>query len=177
MNTYIALLRGINVGGHRKLPMTELRYAFSDAGMKYVKTYIQSGNVVFKSTELQAKVLEHMLNGIIKTKFGLDVPVMVKTRESLLSIFNKCPFQEEEKAQSYFIFLKDSPPKLSVEEASKKTYPYERFFIGKDCIYLFPSKGYGNSKFNIPYFEKILQTEATARNYNTVLKLVSLSDN
>ncbi|WP_411767336.1 DUF1697 domain-containing protein [Winogradskyella sp. A3E31] len=174
--TYIALLRGINVGGHRKVPMADLRELLSKVGFENVKTYIQSGNVVFQTIEEDVQKLEEAIEKEIALTFGFEVPVLVKTREELNLIFENCPFVEEQKAKSYFILFKKKPSKELIDIASQKKYPDDDFRIAKECIYLYPSKGYGQTKFNLKYFEKILNTEATARNYNTMLKLLSLSD-
>ena len=176
MQTYIALLRGINVGGHRKVPMAELRELFVKSGMKNVKSYIQSGNVVFQSSNKDSEVLETTIKKNILDKFGYDVPVLVKTKEDLAIIYNNCPFIDAEKTESYFVFLSAIPDKILVEEASQKTYPDDVYVILNDCIYLFCSKGYGLTKFNLSYFEKKLNINATARNYKTMVKLLALSE-
>lgn len=174
-NTYIVLLRGVNVGGHNKVPMAELRILLADIGLEDVKTYIQSGNVIFQSTTQDSKELEKIIQKSILDHFGFEVPVLVRTRFELSTIFSNCPFKEDKKVESYFIILNEIPDKDLVIEASEKTYLDDDYAILKDCIYLFCSKGYGRSKFNLSYFEKKLKINATARNYKTMVKLLALS--
>lgn len=176
MQTYIALLRGINVGGHKKVPMVQLRELLSNSGLLNVKTYIQSGNVIFQSINDDSKELEKTIQNSILDHFGFKVPVLVRTRTELLTIFNNCPFSDEKKSESYFVMLSDVPDEMLVNEASQKTYPDDDYVILNDCIYLFCAKGYGRAKFNLNYFEKKLNIHATARNYKTMVKLLALSE-
>ena len=176
MNTYIALLRGINVGGYKKIPMTELREILTKSGLENVQTYIQSGNVVFQSSQEDTKAIESSIEKSISDYFDFDVPVLVRTRESLKTIFDACPFPEDKKTVSYFMILNQIPDEEAVREATQKTYPNEAYVIDKDCIYFFCANGYGKAKFNLNFFERKLKVSATARNYKTMVKLLSLSD-
>lgn len=176
MQTHIALLRGINVGGHKKVPMADLRELLTKSGLVNVKTYIQSGNVIFQSSEVNKDKLEAQIKKSILDYFGFEVSVMVRTRADLETIFNNCPFSEEKKENSYFAILSDIPNKNLVKEAYKKTYENEEYKILNDCLYFYCTNGYGNAKFNMNYFEKKLEIAATSRNYKTMVKLLSLSD-
>lgn len=176
MKTYIALLRGINVAGHKKIPMAELRALLEKSGMTNVQTYIQSGNVIFQSPENEIKKLEETIKKSLLNHFGFEVPVLVRTRQELLSIFNNCPFSEAQKEESYFIILSKIPKKDMIKEASQKTYPNDVYAIINDCIYLICANGYGRAKFNLGYFENKLKVNATARNYKTMIKLLALSE-
>jgi uncharacterized protein (DUF1697 family) len=175
MNTYIALLRGINVGGHKKMPMAELRGLLSNAGFKNVQSYIQSGNVIIESSEEQINTIEEQIKTSILNYFGFDVPVIVKTRKDLKRIFDNCPFSKEKKKKSYFTILHNRPNDELVKIASKKVYEGEEYLIINDCIYYFCEKGYGQAKFNMNLFERKLKTASTSRNYRTMVKLLSLS--
>jgi uncharacterized protein (DUF1697 family) len=175
MQKYIALLRGINVSGHKKIPMVELRDLFSKSGFQNVQTYIQSGNVIFQSKEIDIKFLENDLQKAIMTHFGFEVPVLIKTPIQLQAIFDACPFSEDKKVKSYFTLLYTMPDKSLIEEVSKIGYPNEEFIITNKCIYFYCSTGYGNAKCNNKFFERKLKTTATARNYKTMVKLLSLS--
>ncbi|MCC1483117.1 DUF1697 domain-containing protein [Winogradskyella immobilis] len=176
MEIYIALLRGINVGGHRKIPMADLRGLLTKMGFNNVQTYIQSGNVIFQSSK-DTKTLEITIKQAIANRFGFDVPVIVKTRADIKTIFDNCPFPETKKTNSYYTLLSHQPDIDLVKIASEKTYPNEEYQILNDCIYFYAEKGYGNAKFNLNWFEKTLNVNATARNYKTMLKLLSLSEN
>ena len=175
MNTYIALLRGINVSGQKKVPMAELRELLSKVGLKDVQTYIQSGNVVFRSSENEAEKLASLIQNAIEKRFGFEVPTLVKSSIKLQEIFDACPFPEDEKTESYFVLLFASLSKALVDEVSKMSYPSETFVITDDCVYLCSSAGYGNAKCDNNFFERKLKITATARNYKTMVKLLSLS--
>jgi uncharacterized protein (DUF1697 family) len=176
MNTYIALLRGINVGGHKKVPMAELREILTKSGLENVQTYIQSDNVIFQSSQKDRKAIESSIEKSIRDYFNFEVSALVKTREALRTIFDACPFSEEKKINSYFSILSEVPSEDAVNEAIQKTYPNEEYVIYKDCIYFFCANGYGKAKFNLNFFERKLKVSATVRNYKTMVKLLSLSD-
>ena len=177
MNTYIALLRGINVGGHKKVPMAELRELLTKSGFENVKTYIQSGNIILQSITDDTQNIEETIQKAIIDHFGFEVPVIVKTRKELEVIFDTCPFSDERKENSYFILLSEIPKSELVNVVTDITFENEDFVIIKDCLYFHSSKGYGNSKFNMNSFEKKLKVKATSRNYKTMVKLLSLSQN
>jgi len=173
MKTYVALLRGINVGGHNKIPMAELREKMNSLGLQKVQTYIQSGNVIFQSLENETE-LETKIHESIKGHFGFDVSVLVKSSDELLEIFNECPFTNETKEKSYFIILNKTPETYLIKEVEKLSYENEEFIIKKNCIYFYTSIGFGQTKFNMNTIERKLRVKGTSRNYNTMVKLLSL---
>ena len=177
MLTYIALLRGINVGGHKKVLMAELRVLLTKSGLENVKTYIQSGNVIFQSSEKDKSKLENKIHRAIKAKFGFEVPILVRTSEDLKVIFDNYPFLEEKKVNSYFTILSEMPEKDLVAEASQKVYPDEAYVILNGCIYFYCANGCGNTKINLNFFENKMKVNATSRNYKTIVKLLSLCKN
>ena len=175
MHPYIALLRGVNVSGQKKIPMADLGDLLSKEKLENVQTYIQSGNVVFQSLEKKKEILETKIHKAIKSYFGFDVPVLVKSPMELQQIFNDCPFPEEQKINSYFIMLYSVADIVLVDKISKLTYTNEVFKITDNCVYFYYSIGYGKAKFSNNFFERKLKVTATARNYNTMVKLLSLS--
>lgn len=108
MKTYIALLRGINVGGHKKVPMADLRDVLTKSGRENLKTYIQSGNVIFQSLKEYKGELEVLMHNAIMAHVSFDVPILVRSTNEIISILEGCPFPEENKVYSYFIMLR--PP-------------------------------------------------------------------
>jgi len=172
---YIGLLRGINVGGHKKIAMAELKMVLSNSGLENVQTYIQSGNIIFQSSSEDVNELEAIIHKSILDHFGFQVPVLVRTRQHLQTIFDNCPFSDEKKENSHFTMLSNIPNKELVKEASEKVYPKEEFVIVNDCIYFYCTNGYGKAKFNLNFFERKLNVDATSRNYKTMVKLLSLS--
>lgn len=173
MKNYIALLRGINVGGHKKIIMANLRTALSDLGLKNVATYIQSGNVFFTSEEKNIKKLEQDIHNIILSDFGFEVPVLITTTEALQTVLDDCPFDEEVKQNSYFILFYNTPNADLVTAVSNISHPNETVIIREKCIYFYSSVGYGKAKFNNRFFEKKLKINSTARNYKTMLYLTT----
>lgn len=175
MNTYIALLRGVNVSGQQKIPMSDLRELLKKSGFQNVQTYIQSGNVIFESPEKHIQKLEEKIHLVIKSHFGFEVPILIKSSKQLLEIFDACPFSKEKKINSYFTLLYSTPNVKLVDEISKTSYPNEEFIITKNCIYFYSAVGYGQAKCNNNFFERKLKLTATARNYKTMLKLTAMS--
>lgn len=174
MITYIALLRGINVGGHKKVSMADLRSLLTGIGFNEVLTYIQSGNIVFQSSEKNKTILEDKIQKVIESHFGFLVPVIVKTKQELQLIFDSCIFSEEKKTKSFFILLDKIPETDLVKQVNKITFENEEFSVINNALYFYSSVGYGRTKFNMNTFEKKLKVNATSRNYNTVKKLLDL---
>lgn len=174
MKTFIALLRGINVGGHKKILMADLRIHLEQLNFKNVQTYIQSGNVVFQSSDKDVEALENAIKNQILKKYGFEVPVVVKSQQELKSIFDNCPFSEDKKKNSYFMIFLESPKEELIKEMSLIKYPNEEFYMTKNCIYFYCSLGYGRTKFNSNFFERKLKVSATARNYKTMVKLIEM---
>ena len=175
MTKFIALLRGINVSGQKKIPMVELRELLAKMGLSNVQTYIQSGNVIFQSSESNKAKLALQIHNAIKAHFGFEVPVLVLKPKELKAIFDACPVPEDQKTNSYFMMLYEVPDKILVEEVSNLSYSNETFHIKDTCIYFYSAIGYGKSKFSNNFFERKLKFTATARNYKTMAKLLSLS--
>ena len=180
MKTHIALLRGINVGGHRRIKMNDLKLLFESLGFSDVTTYSQSGNVVFThSLKLRIKnetrILEETISEAILEQFGFGVPVLVKGISEVETILAACPFSEEKKIASYFTLFNQSPSKDLMKEVSNLIYPNEEFVITENCVYFFSEKGYNEIKCNNNFFEKKLRVLATTRNYRTLVKLLELA--
>ncbi|MBU2949585.1 DUF1697 domain-containing protein [Tamlana agarivorans] len=175
MNTYIAFLRGINVSGKNKIPMATLREVLTSTGLENVQTYIQSGNMVFQSSEGNLEVLEKKIHQAIKNHFTFEIPVLVKTPQLLQDFFNGCPFPQDKKENSYFMLLFEAPELALLEEVSQINVPNETFFITNDCIYFHSAVGYGKAKCNNNFFERKLKITATTRNYKTMVKLLGMS--
>ena len=173
MNTYIAFLRGINVGGHKKILMEDLRNLLESAGFDDVQTYIQSGSVVFKSSA-NASSCEHLIAESIARKYGWEVPVIIKEPVEVIEILNLCPFSGEKKEKSYFTLLSSSPDEESIRKLLELNNQKVELHIKGSCVY-FWSENYSGSRFNNNFLERRLKVKATARNYRTMLKLIDLS--
>lgn len=182
MKTYIALLRGINVSGQKKILMADLKSMFEDLGYSSVVTYIQSGNVIFKDEEIDSKVVSTVIKKEILKKFSFDVPVFVLTREDLVGIYVNNPYvdriktEEIEEKKMYFTLLSTLPNSDGVQEISSNSYEPEEFKITDKVVYFYAANGYGRTKLNNNFFEKKLKSVATTRNLKTVIKLLDLSE-
>ena len=175
MQDFIALLRGINVGGHKKIKMADLRKVLSEGGLQEVQTYIQSGNIIFKSAE-DTSLLEEKIHELINDNFGFLVPVLVVERISLQNIIQNNPFDDtSEENQLFFSLLKSEPEEEVVKEFKKLKFPNEAFHFTPKCVYLNFMGGYRNAKFNNNFIENKLKVEATTRNLKTMKKLLEMS--
>lgn len=172
---YIALLRGINVSGKRKIKMADLREMCEKMGLEKVQTYIQSGNIIFENEEEEAAVLEKALKTQIQTTFGFDVPVMVMTQAYLQEVVENNPFLQQNEALEtkllHVTFLAAKPSEDLVEALKEKDYGTDEFEVVENRVYLYFPNGYGRTKLTNNIFEKKLQVAATTRNWRTLNKL------
>jgi uncharacterized protein (DUF1697 family) len=171
---YIALLRGINVGGHKRIKMADLKKLFESMGLRKVKTYIQSGNVLFESEE-EAEVLGRKMEDEIKNEFGFSVTVVLRTASELEQIIENCPFTTDNLPEGESVqvaFLAGTPTEEGIYYL--KTYnsnPDEYQIIGND-VYLFFHQSILDSKLATQLPK--LGVQATVRNWKTVSKLASM---
>lgn len=180
MKTYIAILRGINVGGKRILKMDALRQLFVDVGLHEARTYIQSGNVLFRVEETDKRLLERKIVAAIKAQFLLDVPVIVIGEEELVSIVAKNPFLTDASKNVDFLhltFLSELPDTTGVEKLLSIQLLPDEFQLIDRAIYLYCPMSYSNSKLTNGFFEKKLNVAATTRNWKTVNELLSMANN
>jgi uncharacterized protein (DUF1697 family) len=174
MKTYIALLRGINVGGHKKIRMADLRSLMYNSGFQDVQTYIQSGNLILSASE-DVESISLKISEAIEQKYGWEVPVLVKTTSEIKSILEHCPFPEDQKLKSYFCLLSSTPSTENMEKCRMFQFPGESFIITPQCVYIYSEVAAQKSKISNNFFENHLKVAATTRNYNTLQKLLSLS--
>ncbi|MFB9276127.1 DUF1697 domain-containing protein [Cohnella cellulosilytica] len=175
MTVYIALIRGINVGGKNKVPMAELREAYEQIGLTQVKTYIQSGNVALAS-ELSAEELRPQLEKAILDRFGIAAAVAVRTAAEWDSVMARCPYdaqalQDKQTIQVAFLTEPLSAKALDVLETNK--IGPDKYTVTEAEIYFFFSQSMLDSKL-ANSLQKIGKT-MTMRNWNTVVKLEELS--
>ena len=177
MNTYICLLRGINVGGNSKLPMKELVVVLEGLGLTNVKTYIQSGNVVFQSERTDTAALATAVSAAIGQSHGFAPAILLLTGEELNAAIQANPFPEAEDDHKslHFFFLEPAPkdPDLGALDALKKES--ERFALIDKVFYLHAPEGIGRSKL-AERFGRGWKIDITARNWRTVCKLKEMVD-
>ncbi|HDR6311998.1 TPA: DUF1697 domain-containing protein [Bacillus cereus] len=174
MTIYIALLRGINVGGHRIIKMADLKQMFESIELKQVKTYIQSGNIVFES-EKDIDFLNKRIQSEIKNVFNLDVPVMLRTNEEFVNMIKRCPYEVDsllEGESIHFAFLANELSEIEKNQLIMQKNETEDCYIDEKVVYLFFKNSIRNSKL-MNQFQK-LHTPATVRNWRTVSKLKAI---
>jgi uncharacterized protein (DUF1697 family) len=177
MYIFIALLRGINVSGQKLIKMTDLKELFEAQGFQDVQTYIQSGNVIFKSGEKNIAKLESKILSAIKKKFGFDVVVIVITPRLIEYGLKNNPFikRKADIERLYVTFLSDKPSEQSINKLDAVNFSPEEYFIYQKIIYLYIPHGYGKAKLNNNLFEKKLKVYATTRNWKTIDALFALT--
>ncbi len=175
METKIAVLRGINVGGKRKVPMADLRALCQQTGMGNVKTYIQSGNIVFRSAASSEQLAE-MLTNEIKTRFGFEVPVIVRTGSELAQAITDNPFYNKKAdiGKLHLAFLNALPENVLVKQAETQQYKPDQFAVIGRSVFVYCEGKYHQSRLSNSFFEKKLNVSASTRNWKTVLKLAEL---
>jgi uncharacterized protein (DUF1697 family) len=178
MNRKIGILRGINVGGKRKILMADLKSMCEKLGLKDVKTYIQSGNLIFNSDKPNSE-LENNLEKAITEKYGFDVPVIVRTKKELENSINNNPFFDKDAdiKQLHLTFLKEIPSKENMDKILTFNFEPDKFKIDDKDTFIFCAGKYHESKLTNNFFEKQLKIGATTRNWKTVMKLSELSKN
>ncbi|AEL28542.1 DUF1697 domain-containing protein [Cyclobacterium marinum] len=179
MDKKIAILRGINVGGKRKILMVDLKSLFEDLGYKEISTYIQSGNVIFKSAEKADELkIANSIEKAIEEKFGFEVPVIVRTAENLQKTLSNNPFSkgdQEDIAPLHITFLAQEPAEENLIKIKVLDFSPDKFKIeGKD-VFIYCEGKYHQSKLTNNFFESKLKVKATTRNLKTVRKLCELS--
>ena len=175
MPAYVALLRGVNVGGHNKLPMAALRTSLAAAGFDDVRTYIQSGNVVFRTPKRSRSALVTQIASVIEADFGFSVPVWLLTRKELADAVEANPFAakaaDEKTVHCYFLAARPAAKAISAATALAGTT--EQCHVANRTLYLFAPDGIARSKL-AANVERTLGVAATGRNLRTVRKILEL---
>ena len=179
MSRYVALLRGINVSGQKKILMKDLATYCRDIGLKQVETYVQSGNLVFSSDKKDLPMIREGIEEMIRDNYNFDVPVVVIDVSYLKSVISENPFPDqypgEEKA--FFVaFLYEKPDPDLVSLLDEVKVAGEFFSMGTNCIYMYFPNGVGKARLSNNYFERKLKTRATTRNWKTVNTLFRMAD-
>jgi len=177
METFISILRGINVSGQKKIIMLDLKALYEDLGFHNVKTYIQSGNVVFKS--VNEKNLNKKIETKIFEKYNFFVPVIIRNLEEIKNALLNNPLLKEDDidvSKLHITFLEEGPLPENIEKLKEIDQKPDLFKINKKDIYLYTPNGYGNTKLNNNFFEKKLKTNATTRNWKTVNELLKIAN-
>jgi uncharacterized protein (DUF1697 family) len=178
MNTYISMLRGINVGGHNQIRMAELKKLYEDLGFEAVETYVQSGNVVFRSPETDAGALARRIETRLQDSLGSAAPVLVREPCDFERIMAHNPFltgRSEEVSKLHVMFLSAPADPARLASLVKPADCLDEFIPGEQEIFLFCPGGLGRTKLTTAFFERKLKLFTTTRNWNTIHALLKLS--
>jgi len=174
MNTFVSLLRGINVSGQKKIKMAELRVLYQSLGFSDVESYLQSGNVAFATAEGDVAIIAQSIEDAITDVYGYSVSVLIRDAEAIQRVFAGNPFlvdRDEVITNLYVTFLAETP---SIEHLSDLSLPdgvTDEFQVVGRHVYVFCPNGYGRTKLNNAFFERKLKVAATTRNWKTVTAL------
>ncbi len=174
MTSYVAFLRGINLGPHNKISMPELRAAVTELGFGDVATYINSGNVVLTSGK-KATTVESAIHSAIKDVFGLDVDVTVRTPARLKKVLSANPYPEGKPSQVTVAFLTGAARTDAKERVAALATEHEPFTFAGSEVYVHYADGIGNSKL-AARFSAVIGVSCTVRNLATVAKVTELAD-
>lgn len=176
MTSYVALLRGINVGGHHKVAMADLRALFEAEGLAKASTYIQSGNVVFTSDEPESALVSGLAKAM-EERFGFPIPVVLRDADELGVVAEAHPFANDELDERFLhvIFLGATPGAEATAAFDVAPYAPDRLVVrGRDVYVAYPN-GSGRSKLTVDVIGRALSVTATGRNWRTVRELRDLA--
>ena len=175
MSTWVLLLRGVNVGGAGKLPMGELVGMLESLGLENVRTYIQSGNVVFESKRQISAELAEEIAAVIHDRKGFRPTVLILNPRQLHDAAASNPFEgaEEHPKSVHLFFLSSAPSDPDIDALTELSSSTERFHLTDEVFYLYAPDGVGRSKL-AKRAERILGVPVTARNWRTVTKLLDM---
>ncbi len=177
MDTFIAFLRGINVGGHRKVKMADLKQVHEAMGHGNIITYLQSGNVIFECAGKDSREMLRKIEREYESKLGFHTDVILRNAAELAKISEECPFPLTADREARFLhigLLASAPESDGIEKLAAYDGP-EEWRVAGDRIYIYYPQGAGRSKFTLAFIEKSLGVRGTARNWNTITKLLELA--
>jgi uncharacterized protein (DUF1697 family) len=178
LKTYISILRGINVSGHRMIKMDALKKMYLDLGLVNVHSYIQSGNVMFQFNKSDSAKLENTIKAAIFKEFGFDVPVLVKDADEMQNVLKNNPFikkKDVDLTKLHVTLLSELPGQTDLSKLKEYSFLPDEFMVSDKIIYLYCPNGYGNTKLNNNFFENKLKVTATTRNWKTINELVKIA--
>lgn len=176
--TWVSLLRGVNLGKKRQLPMAALRGALATAGLSEVRTYLQSGNVIAQSDLRTPEEVSELLHGVIAAAFSLDVPVMTRSPADLEQVIAQNPFTEQAAQRAHLvrvIFLASPPPTARIERLVSDSSLTGRCQVIGNQVYVDYVDGYHGTGRTANFFTRVLGVDGTERNWRTVLALSRLA--
>jgi uncharacterized protein (DUF1697 family) len=179
MNTFISILRGINVSGKNRVAMPALKSLYESLGLTNVVTYLQSGNVIFDCAETDSTQLADTIKTAIKQTLGLDVPVLLRDKSCFQQLIENNPFstrRNEDPTKLHITFLADVPTEQAASNLVVPAGCADEFVLDDRELYLFCPGGYGETKLSNSFFERKLKVTATTRNWKTVNTLYEMAN-
>jgi len=179
MNTYIVFLKGVNIGGHNRVKMDILKKALEEREFEHVRTYINSGNLILRSTQEKETITEQVAK-IIQANFGIQVHMIVKTADELMAITAKDPFStetENDHARRAVVLLSERVEPVRMQIFKDEGKVIENYYLAGDLLFVYYHNGFAKTKFTTDYIERKLRIVTTARNWNTILKLTEMIRN
>jgi uncharacterized protein (DUF1697 family) len=173
--TYISFLRGINVGGQKKVGMGELKTLYESLGFRNVQTYVQSGNVVFEDSDTDVQKVRDEIERKIAGSFGFEVLVFIRTKEELQELVKGTPFAGLDVSKLHVTLLSDRPADFPGAEIETVKDEAEKVSSSGREVYLFCPNGYGRTKLSNGFFERRLKVHATTRNWRTLNALLAMA--
>ena len=171
MSAYVSLLRGINVGGRKPLRMDTLRQVYESLGLRRVRSYLQSGNLLFESAEPDRLGLVRSIEAGIQAACGYHVPLFLRQPDELRTLLDGNPYlagRNEDRSRLHVTFLYQTPDEAAWDRLVAPVGNPDEFMPAKAAIYLFCPAGYGKTKLSNAFFERKLGMPVTTRNWNTV---------
>ena len=179
MKVYIAILRGINVSGQKKIKMQDLHEQLKNLNFYNTRTYIQSGNIIFESEENNSDKIKNSIENCIQDGFGFDIPVIIRTKGEFKEIIDRNPFMKRPQIKLdklHVTFLSNIPELDKLSDLKNVNFLPDEFVISGKEVYIYCPDGYGKTKLNNTFFEKKLAQNATTRNWKTVNKLLEITN-
>ncbi|WP_340067178.1 DUF1697 domain-containing protein [Ascidiimonas aurantiaca] len=177
MNTYVVLLRGINVSGHKLIKMDFLRTLLGEHGFKNVRTYIQSGNIVLETPHYSTWILETELQSVFVHTFGYEIPMILFPYKTFEAFPDKSPYQEAtltDTQKIYVTFLKEPPSEKQIEQLYAYNNQNEQFTVIDRAVFVCCEKDGRKLKYSNHFLERLFKTKATTRNLRTVQRIARL---
>lgn len=179
MNTFIIFLKGVNVGGHNLIKMDVLKKALTEHQYEQVRTYLNSGNLILNSAQQKEEIAERV-GQIIVAGFGINVDMVIKTADELIGITEKNPFSDEtenDPAKRAAVMLSEKVDPVRTQIFKDEGKVCENYYLFDDLLFVYYQNGFGKTKLTTDYIERKLRVTATARNWNTMLKLTDMVRN
>ena len=176
MTSYVAFLRGVNVGGKNKVPMKELRAVLDGMGYQNVRTYIQSGNILFDADDFDEERVAGEMHAAIQEHFGVSSPVVLRSAPELEAVAAHVPLDASsiEPVKLHVMLLNKVPAPEDVARLDPDRSPGDTFVVQNREIYVHFPNGAARTKLGVDYFDRVLGVTATARNWNTITTLLDM---